>query len=189
LNTLTPTHTHMQVRQAVAHDLPRLSELFAQLGYPVATAQLARRWVARLADGQTKAYVALAAPEVPSTRGAANAAHAQAHPHAHRQSHTAHGSARPGDSSAVIGLLVMHLVEPLHEDGLWGLISALVVDETVRGSGAGALLMAQAERDALAAGCSHIELSSSESRSRAHEFYHRQGYHEVRQRLVKTLAR
>ncbi|ABU77178.1 hypothetical protein ESA_01924 [Cronobacter sakazakii ATCC BAA-894] len=36
-----------------------------------------------------------------------------------------------------------------------------------------------------AQGCTQIELSSSESRVRAHHFYDAQGYREVRKRFVK----
>lgn len=92
------------------------------------------------------------------------------------------------DAGGVIGVLVLHLIAPLHESRKWAMISALVVDEAVRGSGAGALLLSYAEQEALRGGCAHIELSSSESRVRAHQFYLRHGFAEVRKRFVKRYA-
>jgi GNAT superfamily N-acetyltransferase len=83
------------------------------------------------------------------------------------------------------GVIVMHLLEPLHVAGRWALVSSLVVREALRGFGVGAALLAEVERLAWEAGCSHVELSSSEKRTRAHAFYERQGFEEVRKRLVK----
>jgi len=83
------------------------------------------------------------------------------------------------------GVIVMHLLEPLHVAGRWALVSSLVVNDALRGFGVGAALLAEAERLAWEAGCSQVELSSSERRTRAHAFYERQGFEEVRKRLVK----
>ncbi|WP_105590447.1 GNAT family N-acetyltransferase [Cronobacter sakazakii] len=83
------------------------------------------------------------------------------------------------------GAIVLHVIQPLHETGKWGLISALIVDETLRGAGTGARLLEAAHDEARAQGCTQIELSSSESRVRAHHFYDAQGYREVRKRFVK----
>ncbi|HEX7688855.1 MAG TPA: GNAT family N-acetyltransferase [Burkholderiaceae bacterium] len=46
-------------------------------------------------------------------------------------------------------------------------------------------MLAAAEDRARAAGCSHVELSSNERRTRAHAFYEREGFAEVRRRFVK----
>lgn len=86
------------------------------------------------------------------------------------------------------GVIVVNFITPVHEDGLWALISALVIDESSRGAGIGRKLLIAAERIALDKGCSQIELSSSERRVRAHKFYESNGYKEVRKRLVKLLA-
>lgn len=83
------------------------------------------------------------------------------------------------------GAIVLHVIQPLHETGQWGHISALIVDETLRGAGTGARLPEAAHHEARAQGCTQIELSSSESRVRAHRFYDAQGYREVRKRFVK----
>lgn len=85
----------------------------------------------------------------------------------------------------IAGVIVLNLIQPLHEPGKWGMISALVVDQALRSGGVGAALLEHAERHAKYVGCTHVELSSNESRTRAHQFYQRQGYAEVRKRFVK----
>lgn len=88
----------------------------------------------------------------------------------------------------VCGVIVVNFISPVHENGLWALISALVIDESARGTGIGQKLLLAAEQHALEKGCTQIELSSSERRVRAHHFYENNGYKEVRKRFVKLLA-
>nr|WP_256353703.1 GNAT family N-acetyltransferase [Aeromonas sp. sif2433] len=85
----------------------------------------------------------------------------------------------------VLGVLVWHLLQPLHLAPAWGLISALVIDESARGKGVGALLLAAAEARAQMQGCGQLELSSSLKREGAHRFYLAQGYLERPKRFVK----
>jgi GNAT superfamily N-acetyltransferase len=85
----------------------------------------------------------------------------------------------------ILGALVVNYIRPLHEKGIWAMISALVVDQSIRSKGVGAALLEHTERHAIEIGCTHIELSSSESRTRAHEFYVRHGFAEVRKRFVR----
>ena len=86
--------------------------------------------------------------------------------------------------NAVCGVIVINFILPVHENRLWALISALVIEESSRGSGIGQQLLHAAERLARA----QIELSSSEKRIRAHQFYENNGYKEVRKRFVKHLS-
>ncbi|WP_193183438.1 GNAT family N-acetyltransferase [Nisaea sediminum] len=65
---------------------------------------------------------------------------------------------------------------PSIEKGRGLVVQALVVDETIRGTGAGRLLMAEAERLARDLGCTSVSLSSGERRAGAHAFYERLGY-------------
>ena len=87
--------------------------------------------------------------------------------------------------NAVCGVIVINFILPVHENRLWALISALVIEESSRGSGIGQQLLQAAERDKQ---CAQIELSSSEKRIRAHQFYENNGYKEVRKRFVKYLS-
>ncbi|MEI7369992.1 GNAT family N-acetyltransferase [Pectobacterium sp. 1950-15] len=88
----------------------------------------------------------------------------------------------------ICGVVVINFIIPVHENSLWALISALVIDESSRGAGIGQQLLIASERMALDKKCSQIELSSSERRTRAHKFYENNGYKEVRKRFVKLLA-
>jgi len=88
----------------------------------------------------------------------------------------------------VCGVVVINFITPVHENGLWALISALVIDESARGGGTGQKLLLAAGQLAADKNCSQIELSSSETRVRAHKFYESNGYREVRKRFVKRLA-
>lgn len=85
----------------------------------------------------------------------------------------------------VAGVVTLHLLEPLHVPARWALVSSLVVRDGLRARGIGAALMAAAEGLAWDAGCSLVELSSSERRTGAHAFYAHQGFEEVRKRFVK----
>ena len=91
------------------------------------------------------------------------------------------------DSSGVQGVLVLHVLHPLHVAQPWGVVTALVIDEQRRSHGTGAALMAAAEEAAAKRGCAHVELSCSAARTRAHTFYETQGYDEVRKRFLKKL--
>lgn len=84
----------------------------------------------------------------------------------------------------VCGIIVVNFITPLHENGLWALISGLVIDESLRVAGIGRKLIIAAEQIALEKGCPQIELSSSERRVRAHKFYEDNGYQEVRKRFL-----
>lgn len=87
----------------------------------------------------------------------------------------------------VCGAIVINFITPVHEEGLWALISALVIDESSRGAGIGQQLLIASEQIARDKRCSQIELSSSEQRVRAHKFYADNGYSEVRKRFVKVV--
>jgi GNAT superfamily N-acetyltransferase len=63
-------------------------------------------------------------------------------------------------------------------------VSGLVVDETHRNSGIGALLMERAERWAQENKCRGVLLSSRSTREDAHNFYKRLGYSHVKTQEV-----
>lgn len=88
-----------------------------------------------------------------------------------------------------VGVLVMHILAPLHVARPWAVVSALVVDERCRAHGVGAILIAHARQAAAARDCAHLELSCSERRTGAHAFYEAQGFAEVRKRFKKELRK
>ncbi|HEY5799819.1 MAG TPA: GNAT family N-acetyltransferase, partial [Burkholderiaceae bacterium] len=75
------------------------------------------------------------------------------------------------NESGVAGVLVMHVLVPVHTAAPWGRISALVTDARVRGQGVGAALLREAERLLRERGCARVELTSGDTRHDAHRFY------------------
>lgn len=76
----------------------------------------------------------------------------------------------------VLGVVAVHISPFFEKDGAWARIVALVVSERARGRGVGTELVAAAESFAAAHGCLRIEVTSSDRRHDAHEFYRRLGY-------------
>ncbi|OFA04441.1 GNAT family N-acetyltransferase [Duganella sp. HH101] len=137
----------MIIRKAVITDLPRLAELFFQLGYPNTIADLEQRWD-EFNSRDADCWVAV-------------------------------------DDGAAIGVVTQNYVLPLNTTAQYAVISAFVVDEKIRRSGAGTALIRRAEQEAVARCCSHTELSSSMRRPLAHLFYEHYGFVEVPKRYVR----
>lgn len=137
----------MIIRKAVLTDLPRLAELFFQLGYPNTVADLEQRWD-EFNRRDADCWVAV-------------------------------------EDGAAIGVVTQNYVLPLNTTAQYAVISAFVVDEKIRRSGAGTALIQRAEHEAMARGCSHTELSSSMRRPLAHLFYEHYGFTEVPKRYVR----
>lgn len=78
-------------------------------------------------------------------------------------------------SGCVVAWLLIHLYRLVSSDCL-AQIAGLVVDETHRNQGIGALLMERAETWARAKTCRGIILRSRSTRKSAHNFYKRLGY-------------
>jgi GNAT superfamily N-acetyltransferase len=74
------------------------------------------------------------------------------------------------------GLVAVHVCPFFERAGSWGRIVALVVSEQVRGQGIGGQLVTAAESFAASRGCVRMEVTSSDRRQAAHEFYRRRGY-------------
>ena len=87
----------------------------------------------------------------------------------------------------VIGLATLHMTPVLHRAGGVGRVTALVVTGSMRGTGAGAALMREAERIMTDAGCVLMEVTSNRKRIDAHRFYERLGYEATSFRFGKPL--
>jgi len=75
----------------------------------------------------------------------------------------------------------------MREAGGAGRVTALVVDETVRGQGIGKQLLAAVEDAARQRGCVEAELTSAAHRLDAHRFYLDAGYEGSPHRFRKPL--
>jgi predicted N-acetyltransferase YhbS len=79
------------------------------------------------------------------------------------------------DSGRPVGWIHMLVSEYVEADA-FVVIGGLVVDVEHRNQGIGRRLLARAEEWAVANGCSVVRLSSTTTRTAAHEFYRRAGY-------------
>ncbi|HQR64503.1 MAG TPA: GNAT family N-acetyltransferase [Klebsiella pneumoniae] len=163
------------IRAAEAKDIPSLQTLFLQLGYQTETAILAQRITA------PQSMMSTLVAETENAVCGVIVIHFILPVHENRLN-------KIDNDYAVCGVIVINFILPVHENRLWALISALVIEESSRGSGIGQQLLQAAERLARDKQCAQIELSSSEKRIRAHQFYENNGYKEVRKRFVKHLS-
>ena len=86
------------------------------------------------------------------------------------------------------GVVTLHRTTVLHRPRPVGRVTALVVDEDLRGRGVGKALVAAAEAELRGRGCGLLEITSNARRVDAHAFYERLGYERTSVRLAKTIA-
>jgi GNAT superfamily N-acetyltransferase len=89
--------------------------------------------------------------------------------------------------SEVVGWIEMAVVRHLAEDA-FALISGLVVKDGVRSLGVGQALCEYVEAWAASQGLKRVRVASRVTRTRAHEFYRRLGYRDVKTSLVLDKA-
>lgn len=89
------------------------------------------------------------------------------------------------DEGAIIGVISLHVFELFHQIGRIGRITSLVVSESARGKGVGALLVSKADSFFCALGCVRAEVTSGDHRPTAHAFYRNQGYAPDERRFIK----
>lgn len=76
-----------------------------------------------------------------------------------------------------MGTVTLVIVPNLtHNARPWAQIENMVVDESLRGSGAGRQLIAECVRLAREANCYKVQLQSAEGRESAHRFYAHLGF-------------
>ncbi len=88
----------------------------------------------------------------------------------------------------VVGLATVHLLSVLNRRSDVAWLTALVVDEAVRGTGVGRTLIEAAEDFAKESGCERLSVTTHEDRADARAFYPRMGLEATGRRFSKTLA-
>jgi len=91
------------------------------------------------------------------------------------------------DEGRIVGLVSVHVSRSLEYDGDAAKISAIVVDESRRGTGVGRALVDAAEAEARERGCEVLWLTTAERRGDAHAFYRALGFDETGRRFAKLL--
>ena len=89
---------------------------------------------------------------------------------------------------APVGVVTIHLFPSLHTSEPVAWLTALVVEESARGTGVGSALVQRAEEWAARHGASRLALTSALRRTEAHEFYKTRDYLHTGVRLAKELA-
>jgi len=91
------------------------------------------------------------------------------------------------DANQVVGVISLHFIPQLALSGDFCRISYFFVGEGTRGKGLCDFLEAAAIQEAVRRGCDRIEVHCHSRRTRAHEFYFRQGFEESPKYLMKML--
>ena len=86
-----------------------------------------------------------------------------------------------------VGVVTVHLFPSLHTSEPVAWLTALVVEESARGTGVGSALVKRAEEWAKRNGATRLSLTSHLRRKEAHEFYKTRHYEQTGVRLAKEL--
>jgi len=87
----------------------------------------------------------------------------------------------------VVGMVGLEAFPAFHRDGLHGYVTAMVVDQTVRGGGIGAALLQAGEAWFAERGVKRVNLTTALHREEAHVFYEKNGYTFTGKRYTKIL--
>ena len=90
-------------------------------------------------------------------------------------------------ASDILGFLSLHFIPQIALQGDFARISYFAVDGEARSHGIGRQLEETATRLARERGCDLMEVHCHSRRTRAHEFYRRQGWEESPKYLIKKL--
>jgi len=89
------------------------------------------------------------------------------------------------DGKTTIGVISLHVLELFHQPGRLGRITSLVIDDAFQGQGVGTMLVYAADAFFTEQLCVRAEVTSSDHRTQAHNFYQQQGYVLDERRFVK----
>lgn len=84
-----------------------------------------------------------------------------------------------------VGVISCHIIPCLHQEAPLGRITSLVIHEAYRGKGIGSTLLKRAEEYFFESGCKRVEVTSSDKREQAHQFYFKQGFKVDERRFIK----
>jgi GNAT superfamily N-acetyltransferase len=91
------------------------------------------------------------------------------------------------EDQAILGFLSLHFIPQIALRGDFARISYFAVDDSARSLGIGRKMEEMATRLATERGCALMEVHCHTRRTRAHEFYARQGWVESPKYLIKRL--
>ena len=153
------------IRRATPNDAPGISRLLTQLEYPGTEQFLPGKLPAILADPASIILVWVAEPQLPPA-----------------------DLIDPGPPGGpILAFLSLYFIPQIALKGDFARITYFAVDESAQSKGIGRHLEAEATRLAKERGCALIEVHCHTRRTRAHDFYCRQGFEESPKYLIKKL--
>jgi GNAT superfamily N-acetyltransferase len=155
----------MSIRNAAPGDWEGISRLLTQLEYP-GTATFIRSKLERMLHDPAETLLVWAGSPAPA-----------------KPSQTPTGP----PASNILGFLSLHFIPQIAVQGDFARISYFAVDNESRSLGIGRQLEETATRLAKERGCALMEVHCHTRRTRAHEFYARQGWIESPKYLIKKL--
>lgn len=93
------------------------------------------------------------------------------------------------EETRVVGFIALHFYHAFHHPAPIGRITAFCVDEPVRGSGIGSLLLGATEDFFHHQQCFKIEVTSNLKRTGTHQYYLQRGYTETSRHFVKLFGK
>ena len=163
------------IRKAELRDMPAICRLLEQLDYPGTENFLHQRLEKMLTDPAETLLVWEAETHTTPTPSASTPPPT---------------TPTPPTSSApaqILGILSLHFIPQLALEGDFARISYFAIDTTARGTGIGREMEEYATQLAREKGCQLVEVHCHTRRTRAHDFYFRQGYEESPKYLIKRL--
>jgi GNAT superfamily N-acetyltransferase len=179
----------MSIRSATIGDWEGISRLLTQLEYP-GTAGFMRSKLEHLLNDPAETLLVWDEPPAPPGLPATlPEPPAPSEPAASPEPPPApHGPPpAPSEPSTILGFLSLHFIPQIAFQGDFARISYFAVDDEARSQGIGRQLEETATRLAAEKGCTLMEVHCHTRRTRAHEFYARQGWTESPKYLIKKL--
>ena len=182
----------MSIRNAAPGDWEGISRLLTQLEYP-GTAAFIRSKLERMLHDPAETLLVWAEPPAPAGPSAATSGSAAASFEQSAATSEPPAPAEPPRAAAgppatdILGFLSLHFIPQIALQGDFARISYFAVDNEARSLGIGRQLEERATRLATERGCALMEVHCHTRRTRAHEFYARQGWIESPKYLIKKL--
>jgi GNAT superfamily N-acetyltransferase len=93
------------------------------------------------------------------------------------------------EESQAVGFIALHFYHAFHHSAPIGRITAFCVDEPMRGTGIGSLLLKTAEDFFHQQQCFKIEVTSNLKRNSTHQYYQQRGYTETSRHFIKLFGK
>jgi GNAT superfamily N-acetyltransferase len=180
----------MSIRKAESGDWQAISRLLTQLEYP-GTADFIQEKLKQLLNDPAETLLVWSEPSpntsTPQTLSGPTPPDESALPNPEPPNHRLPPTSAAPPNAAILAFLSLHFIPQIALKGDFARISYFAVDDEARSLGIGRQLEERATRIARERGCTQMEVHCHTRRTRAQEFYARQGWMESPKYLIKRL--